>query len=64
MKAITKRNYAKLPEVQQKNNALRTQRLRNADKFIVDVFSTKVRSAALKEIFISELMTELHQQNY
>lgn len=39
MKEITKRNYKKLPEVQQKLTDDKYRRLRTADKFIVDTFA-------------------------
>nr|XP_023027562.1 uncharacterized protein LOC111515578 [Leptinotarsa decemlineata]XP_023027563.1 uncharacterized protein LOC111515578 [Leptinotarsa decemlineata] len=50
MKEITRRNYKKLPEVQQKLNNFREQRLRNADKMIVDIFKRKIQGSVLKGI--------------
>lgn len=41
MRDITRKNYKKLPEVQQRLKNNREQILRNADKFIVNTF-TKV----------------------
>lgn len=41
MREITRKNYKKLPEVQQRLRNNREQILRNADKFIVNTF-TKV----------------------
>ncbi|XP_018579152.1 uncharacterized protein LOC108917157 [Anoplophora glabripennis] len=48
MKEITKRNYKKLPEVKEKIYNQREQRLRNADRFIVDVFARKIQRSVLK----------------
>lgn len=39
MREINKRNYKKLPEVQQKIHKHREQRLKNADKLMVSVFA-------------------------
>ncbi|KAJ8942755.1 hypothetical protein NQ314_009966 [Rhamnusium bicolor] len=39
MKEITKRNYRKLPEIRERVNNMKEQKLRSADKFIADIFT-------------------------
>ncbi|XP_057664522.1 uncharacterized protein LOC130898932 isoform X2 [Diorhabda carinulata] len=48
MRDITRRNYKKLPEVQQKLIDKRVQKLRNADKFMADMLKKKIQNCVLK----------------
>lgn len=48
MREITRRNYKKLPEVQQKLIDQRLQKLRNADKFMADMMKRKIQNCVLK----------------
>lgn len=51
MREITKRNYKKLPEVKQKISSQREERLRSADRFIVDVFARVSIEVSVEIVF-------------
>ncbi|XP_072378948.1 uncharacterized protein [Diabrotica undecimpunctata] len=48
MREITKRNYKKLPEVQQKLTNQRKEKLRSADRFMADTLNRKIQNFVLK----------------
>ncbi|KAJ8920128.1 hypothetical protein NQ315_011785 [Exocentrus adspersus] len=48
MKRITEKNYKKLPEVRGKLVDIREQKLRSADRYIVDAFTKKIQRSVLR----------------